>query len=458
MSCSHPAMFAQSTSATLDGTVVDQSGAVVPDTRVSLFNSATGLRRQVTTNKDGAFVFPLLPPATYTITAQHDGFSAVQMDNIILNVNDQRIIQITLKVGQVSTAITVTEEAPLINQSPAVSTVIDRRFVGNLPLNGRSFQSLILLTPGATVTVSSAADYGQFSVNGQRASTNYFTVDGVSANIGISNAQSAAITMALAGAYPGTSAFGGTNNLVSVDALEEFKIQTSTMAAEFGRQPGGQVSLVTRSGSNQFHGTLFEYIRNNALDAHDWFTNANNLVPAALRQNDFGGTFSGPVVIPGFYDGHDRTFFFFSYEGQRLRLPVSGISYVPSLSMRSAAAAAVHPVLNAIPQPTGPELLTSTGAPSGWAPYSYSVSNPSTMDAYSIRVDHTVSSKLTLFGRFNQSPSNGQTFSGLSYISANIASTRTLRYCQRIVLKIKKRVSGHRVSAPRRYKPRARSA
>jgi hypothetical protein len=426
MACSHPAMFAQSTSATLDGMVVDQSGAVVPDTRVSLFNPATGLRRQVTTNKDGSFIFPLLPPATYTITAQHDGFSAMQMDNIILNVNDQRIIQITLKVGQVSTAITVTEESPLINNSAAVSTVINRQFVGNLPLNGRSFQSLILLTPGVTVTSANTGDYGQFSVNGQRASTNYFTVDGVSANIGISNSYLYAQNVALAGAYPGMNAFGGTNNLVSMDALEEFKIQTSTYTAEFGRQPGGQIQLVTRSGTNNFHGNLFEYLRNDALDANDWFNNANRLQKAALRQNDFGGTFSGPVVIPGLYDGHDRTFFFFSYEGQRLRLPTSGIATVISLRLRSAAAAALKPILNGMPLPTGPETLTTAGLPSGYAPYAFGISNPSTMDATSIRIDHILSSKLTLFGRFNEAPSNATSFSGGSSGTVSDGSTRTL--------------------------------
>jgi hypothetical protein len=203
--------------------------------------------------------------------------------------------------------------------------------------------------------------------------------------------------------------------LVSVDALEEFKIQTSTYSAEFGRQPGGQVSLVTRSGTNHFHGTLFEYFRNDALDAADWFTDASGLKKPALRQNDFGGTFSGPIF-------KDKTFFFFSYEGQRLRVPLTGITYVPSLRVRSAAAAAVQPLLNAFPQPTGAELLTTTGALSGWSPSALSVSNPGTLDAYSIRIDHTVSSKLTLFGRFNQAPSNVTNFTGgASYGLANFS-------------------------------------
>jgi outer membrane receptor protein involved in Fe transport len=375
--------------------------------------------RKTVSSSEGNFIFPLLPPGQYKVTAQRDGFTPAEIKSVILNVGDQVSLNIQLKVGQVSTAINVTEEASLINVSSAVGTVIDRKFVGNLPLNGRSFQSLILLTPGVTVTSTDYNNYGQFSVNGQRASTNYFTVDGVSANMGVSIEAGGAGPGALAGSYPGLSAFGGTNNLVSIDALEEFKIQTSTTAAEFGRQPGGQISLVTRAGTNQFHGTLFEYFRNDALDATDWFTNANGTKKPALRQNDFGGTFSGPIF-------KDKTFFFFSYEGQRLRLPVSGTRNVPSLRVRAAAATAVKPILNAFPLPTAAEILTNAGLPSGWAPYNYGLSNPSTMDATSIRIDHTFSSKLTLFGRFNESPSNATTFSGGAYGTANNASTRTL--------------------------------
>ena len=152
-----------------------------------IVNPGTGLTRQVKTSSEGYYTFPLLPPANYTVTVRREGFSPVELKNVILNVNDQRSLQIQLKVGSVSQSVTVTENASLIQESSAVGTVIDRQFVGNLPLNGRSFQSLILLTPGVTVASAGTNDYGQFSVNGQRASTNYFTVDGVSANIGISN-------------------------------------------------------------------------------------------------------------------------------------------------------------------------------------------------------------------------------------------------------------------------------
>ena len=170
--------------------------------------------------------------------------------------------------------ITVEGSAPLLNASDAsVSTVIGNRFVENMPLNGRSFSSLIELTPGVVLTPSNFYEQGQFSVNGQRPDANYFMVDGVSANLG--NAGSGSLLdQGGAGQLPATSAFGGTSNLVSLDALEEFRIQTSTFAPEYGRTPGAQISVVTKSGTNTFHGTAFEYFRNDKLDANDWFANA----------------------------------------------------------------------------------------------------------------------------------------------------------------------------------------
>lgn len=423
--------LAQSATATLSGTVVDQNGAAIPNASISVLNEATALERRTTTNHEGTFIVPLLPPGRYTVTAQEAGFSPVKIPNVVLNVNDQRALQIQLKVGDISETVTI-EAASLIRASAVVGTVIDRRFVGNLPLNGRSFQSLILLTPGVVATTQDTYNYGQFSVNGQRANTNYFTVDGVSGNIGMTTDVFNTAAPAYAGTVPGLSAFGGTNNLVSVDALEEFKIQTSSYTAEFGRQPGGQVQLVTRSGTNQIHGSMFEYFRNDVFDAREYF-NAKPSEKPPLRQNQFGGTFSGPVFLPGLYNGRDRTFFFFSYEGQRLRLPRAGITDVPSVRVREAAAPAMRPLLNAFPLPTGPETLadddydpSTPDVLSGVAPYNYSVSDQSTMDATSIRLDHTISSKLTLFGRFNESPSESLSYFYLTTPERAAASTRTL--------------------------------
>ena len=198
------------------------------------------------------------------------GFKVVNVTGLIVNVQDHIEQNFRLQVGSVAESVTVTAGAPLVNTTDAtVSTVVDRQFAENLPLNGRSFQTLIQLTPGVVLTANNGYDTGQFSVNGQRANSNYWMVDGVSANIGIS--ASAVSGNGLGGALGSLSVLGGTNSLVSVDAMQEFRIQTSTFAPEFGRTPGAQISIVTRSGTNQFHGTAFDYLRNDVFDANDWF-------------------------------------------------------------------------------------------------------------------------------------------------------------------------------------------
>jgi hypothetical protein len=383
--------FAQSASATLSGTVADEHGAVIPGVTITVTNNATGAQRQTTTNGEGYFVVPLLPPSRYQITAQNQGFTTVRIPEVVLNVGDRKALLVRLRAGEVSAVVQVTDEAPLINESPSVSSTVNRQFVENLPLNGRSFQSLIALSPGVVLTKATSFTQGQFSVNGQRADANYFTVDGVSANVGISSSNSGPGASG-AGVLPGLTASGGTSGLVSVDALQEFKIQTSSYAAEFGRTPGGQVQIATRSGTNEFSGTIFEYFRNDALDANDWFANASRLRKPALRQNDFGGVFGGPIL-------KKRAFFFFSYEGLRLRLPQTRIATVPSLGARLSAPAGIRPFLNAFPVPNGRDFGNNT------AEFISGYSEPSTLNATSIRIDHLLSNNLTLFGRYNYSPS-----------------------------------------------------
>lgn len=385
--------YAQSSTATLSGTIEDETGAVVAGVNVALISAAQGTQRLATTDVQGSFVFLLLPPGNYSLTATREGFAPVEMKNVVLNVNDQAAIKIQLKVGTISQNVDIVDRTVLINESPAVATVVDQNFVRNLPLNGRTFQSLITLSPGVVLTKSSLGGEGQFSVNGQRPNANYFTVDGVGAN---ASAPSTNILGQSAGSLPVLSAFGSTNNLVSVDAMQEFKIQTSTYAAEFGRTPGAQVQILTRSGTNAFQGAVFEYVRNEVLDANDWFNNARGLPKPPLRQNDFGGVFGGPIV-------KKRTFFFFSYEGLRLRLPQSASIRVPSLSARQAAPTSLQPFLNAYPVPTGPENPANRTAP-----FSASYSDPSTLNSTSIRIDHVLNDKLTLFGRYNYAPSETQ--------------------------------------------------
>ena len=427
--CALPFAFAaaQSATATLSGTVEDERGAVVPGATVTIINNATLLKRDTITNDQGYFTAPLLPPGSYTLRAQHDGFKIVQID-IILNVGDQKAVQIQLPTGDVKEVVNVTGEAPLINESPAVGTVVDRRFVENMPLNGRSFQSLIGMTPGVVFTKAKTTEQGQFSVNGQRPNANYFVIDGVSANVGVNPNDTAG--QATAGTIPGVSASGGTNNLVSIDALEEFKVLSSTFAPEFGRTPGGQVLIVTRAGANEFHGTLFDYFRNDALDANDWFANSRGLRKPALRQNDFGGVLGGPIYLPRFgegkawYDGHNRTFFFFSYEGLRLRLPQTGLTTVPSSNARQIAPPAMQPFLNAFPRPNGRDLANN------FSEFNATFSDPSTLDATGIRIDHVVGSKLSMFVRYNNAPSDtvqrGSSGLSLNTLATTVLDTKTL--------------------------------
>ncbi|HKX28841.1 MAG TPA: carboxypeptidase regulatory-like domain-containing protein, partial [Blastocatellia bacterium] len=415
------AVRAQTATATLSGTVYDESGAVVPGVSISVTNEATQIKREVVTGKDGLFSFPLLNPGRYTVDARRDGFIPVKYKNISLEVGDQLSLRVELKVGAIGETVTIEEGVTLVRDDATVGTVINREFVENLPLNGRSFQSLIGLTPGVVLTKTSPiGEQGQFSVNGQRPDANYFTIDGVSANIGISGGLDLGQTGG--GATPGLSAFGGTNNLVSVDALQEFRIQTSTFAPEFGRTPGGQISIVTRSGTNAFHGTLFEYFRNDALDANDWFANALDQPRPPLRQNLFGGVIGGPVV-------KNRTFFFFSYEGLRLRQPQTAVTDVPSLLARQTAPERLQPFLKAFPLPNGPDRVDNDGLPTGLAQFASSYSNPSSMDAAGIRADHAIGRGLNLWGRYNYAPSEvvqrGGGVSSLNTLDRSRVTTHT---------------------------------
>src|SRR5712692_9782213 len=233
---------AQTETATLSGRVSDPQGRNVPGAEVEITNVDTGIKTSTTTNDDGLYVVPNLRPGRYRVTIRKDGFKEIVKPDVILHVQDTIALNFGLEVGSVTQSVTVTGGAPLINtQDAAVSTVVDRQFAENLPMNGRSFQTLIELTPGVALTASNFGDNGQFSVNGQRPSSNYWMVDGVSANIG-SNA-GVNPGNGLGGTVGAFSAMGGTNSLVSVDALQEFRIQTSTYAPEFGRTPGGQISI-----------------------------------------------------------------------------------------------------------------------------------------------------------------------------------------------------------------------
>jgi Carboxypeptidase regulatory-like domain/TonB dependent receptor-like, beta-barrel len=386
-----PCIRAQSTNTSLTGRVTDSAKALIVDAKVTAITTGTNFSYQTTTNGSGEYYLANLPPSSYRIEIEKVGFKKLIKPIVVLHVQDTLSLDFELTIGELSEAVTVESDALLGNiESGTVSTVVDRTFVENVPLNGRSFQTLISLTPGVVVTATRFDDQGQFSVNGQRTDANYFSVDGVSANFGVTGLLQ--MVQTASGSLPALSVSGGTNSLVSVDAMQEFRVLTSSFAPEFGRTPGAQVSIVTRSGTNAFHGTVFEYFRNDVLDARDWFVNSNNLAKPKLRQNDFGGVLGGPIH-------KDKTFFFFSYEGLRLRQPSTQQSVVPDAQSRQLAPVTMRPFLDAFPIANGINLS------SGLAQFNASYSNPSTLDASSIRLDQVVNSKTSLFGRYNYSPS-----------------------------------------------------
>jgi len=405
--------FSQTEGARISGRVTDPTDAVIVGAQCTITNLETNVSTTTTTNADGIYVLPDLRPATYRLTIQKEGFRTVIQPSLQLYVQDAVNENFRLALGSVSETATVVDRPLLQTDSGAVSTVVKQQFVQNMPLNGRSFQSLIALVPGITFT----PDIGQFSVNGQRSDANYFMVDGVSANTGISSAFSPGDT--LAGSTPGWTIQGGTNGLISVDAMQEFRIETSSYAPEFGRSPGGQISIVTKAGSNQWHGNAFDYLRNDVFDARDWF----NLVPAAkppLRQNDFGGTLGGPIW-------KKKTFIFFSYEGLRLLQPqtATGHFFTPATRVPCPSSGPMptlcvspvwQPIVNALPIPNGP------ADPNGiTALLTAAYSLPTTLDTTSLRIDHNLTKNISLFVRYNHAPSNGliRTFSQAANGQAN---------------------------------------
>jgi hypothetical protein len=405
---------AQSPYGTISGIVVDPTGAVVASAEILVVNDATRVQYPAKTNAEGIYIVSNLPPGPYRIQISKSGFKTVIKPDISLNVQDSIALNFTLPLGAVSEVITILGGAPLVNtESAAVSTVIDREFVENLPLNGRSFNTLLELTPGVVVAPSNFNAPGQFSIAGQRTTSNNFSVDGVSANFGVQPGLNLGGGSGL-GQAQAFSALGGTGSLVSADDLQEFRIETSSFAPEFGRQPGGQVLLSTRSGTNDWHGGAFDYFRNTVMDANDWFANSAGLPRAAEIHNDFGGTLGGPIL-------KDQTFFFVSYEGARLRQPTTLDVPVPTEAARESAGPQIAAYLNAYPLPNGP-LLSGCYT----AEFTGGYSNAATLDAGSVRLDHTFNQRYSLFARYNEAPSETASIASPSELDRVSIDTRTV--------------------------------
>jgi hypothetical protein len=414
LSLSSPA-FAQSDSGSINGLVTDPGGAVIPGATVIVTDLGTNT---VVTTKSGAkgqYSFSTLRASRYKITVSAPGFKDTIIPDIEVHTQDKLSQNVKLDIGSASDSVTLTADSnDQIETSATVSTTVDRHFIENMPLNGRSFQALIALTPGNVTAKTYYTASGQFSIDGQRTDANYFSIDGVSANVGITQGSNVYLGSAGAGASPATSNNGGYNNMVSVDDMQEYKIQTNSFDAEYGRTPGAQLSIVTRSGTNHFHGTAYEYLRNDVFDANNWFNNHEvpRLARQAEKQNDFGGVVGGPII-------RDKLFFFFSYEGLRLRVPETKTNIVPSTYARSQANAIVAPLLNAYPLPDD-----RTNTPGVWTnPFTATFSNPSTLNASSLRLDYTPTPKLTLFVRGDYAPSSGAQHGAFDFYAASSYSS-----------------------------------
>src|SRR5437588_1120028 len=430
------ALFAQTDVAEVTGRVMDPNGAVIIEATVTAKNVDTGVETVVQTNQEGIYRFASLTPGNYEFTVSKHGFKVIVKPGVTLHVADNISMNFNMVVGALTESVTVQAGVSNINTTDAsISTVVDQSYVANMPLNGRSFQDLILLTPGVVTQTPQSpgtrGTTGEFSINGQRTESNYYTVDGVSANIGSASGGFSGYWNTsgggASGSVAGSTALGTTQALISVDELQEFRVQSSTYSAESGRNPGGQISFETKSGTNLWHGTASDYLRNGYVDAQDWFNNYLRVPEPAVRQNDFGGTLGGAIR-------KDKTFFFVSYEGLRLSAPQPATpNLVPDLCLRSttttcdlgvaAAPSVLQPVLNAYPVPNGSEFYkpcdTTSGDPNcptsgpltgqeatGLARYIASWANPSSINSTSVRFDHVFKDRLKLFFRFSNTTSD----------------------------------------------------
>ena len=378
----------------ISGVIVDGTAASVPGATITVVNEDTGARRAALTEFDGGYVVSSLQPGVYKITIRKDGFRTMIRFGVKLAEARPARVDFKLVVGSVQETITVEGSAPLLHsEDAAIGTVVGRDEIERLPVNGSNLLGLLELAPGVVVTPATRGESGQFTVNGQRPNTHYFTVDGASANSGVSGGGVPA--QSNGGALPGMTAFGSFDSLVSLDALEQVRVQISTTVPEFGRMPGAQISLNSRSGTNEFHGSLLYRFRNQTLDANDWFANAHGDLRAPLQLHNFGVTLGGPIW-------RNHTFFFLSYEGMRLTQPFAWRQPVPSLDARQTSPTWVQPILNLFPTPNGPELGN------GLALWTGAFSRPSRLDIGAARLDQAISSRLSAFGRFSESPSSTQ--------------------------------------------------
>jgi hypothetical protein len=421
---------AQQLTGSIIGTVQDSSGASLPAATITVKNIETGQIRSITGDGAGNYSAVSLPVGQYEIRVEKEGFAPLVRTGITLLVGEQAVVKLQLELGAVRQAVTVNDEAPIVEATPAsISGVVNEKQIKDLPLNGRSWDTLITLNPSTSNITSNqsptSTGKGQgynFSVSGNREDFNLFLMNGIEYT-GVSTAD----------VMPG----GVSGLLLGVDAVREFNVLESAYGAEYGKRPGGQISVVTTSGSNQLHGDLFEFLRNDVLDARNFF--AQSASPP-FRRNQFGGALGGPVK-------RNQTFIFGSYEGFRQSLHLSNVTFVPSLSVRDGTfkgangqpivpAPGITPYFALWPLPNGPDL-------GGGVAIAYSNPLQSIREDFgNIRLDHNISSSDRLSGIYtvddgrNLTPGANPLTQTLSILRAHVASLEETHIFSPAVLNI----------------------
>jgi Carboxypeptidase regulatory-like domain len=404
--------FAQIDTGSIVGTIRDSSGALLAKATVTAANKATNVTATTTTNNSGQYQFSALHPGTYTVKAVAAGFGAQEVSDIEINVQSRPSIDFALQVGQVTQVLEVHETTPLLdNQTADVGGVVREQQIKDLPLNGRRYADLALLEPGIfkDPAVSNAAP-DRFSANGNLETQNYFSLDGVDNNSGSTNLQEGSVQTV----QP------------PPDALQEFRVQTRTYSAEFGAAAGAVINASIKSGSNGFHGDVWEFLRNNDLDSNAFFNNANGVPRGHFTQNQFGGTLGGPII-------KNKTFFFVDSQGFSSRKATTTTSVVPTPLMQTGNFTELKPTISTVvpsqsgcisgqiispscidptaakllalyPSPNIPSLVAREGIPGSWtgAPnYQFVYSVPNDTYSYDTRVDHNINDNSRIFGRFS---------------------------------------------------------
>ena len=428
----------QVASAELSGTVFDVSGSVVPGGKVTATNLATNVSRIAESGKDGSYVLTQLPPGDYTLSVEAPGFRKLVQSGITLQINQQARVDLSLQLGQLADTVEITGQPPLLEaESSSLGTVVNEQLVNQLPLNGRNFIQLATLSPGVNGVGFSAGGTimsggrpddrrpgTEIFANGNREGSNNFLYDGIDDN------ERLTLSIVLRPA---------------VEAVREFKIQTNLYSADIGRNSGAVVDVITKSGGNTAHGSLFEFLRNSAMDARTFFSPKGTAFPS-FRLNQFGGSFGGPVMLPKLYNGRNRTFFFVDYEGYRRSSQQFVLANIPTLKMRAGDFSETAPIYDPLTTRANPngsgfirdQFVNNQVPASRWDPISLKILNAypkptsaarfnnysanlvqqQNWDQGDIRVDHQISPKDQFFARY--SIQNTQTIVPSTYPATTI--------------------------------------